>query len=198
MDVQPIVMENAVVRLEPLAGRHRNELEVAANADQEIWQTAYPYSAAGAHFAKYWGRLESDSRTGARMPFAVLVDRVCVGITVYSSIDPENRSLEIGGTYYRPDQRGTGMNTAAKYEMLQHAFGSGANRVQFRVDAVNGRSCAALEKLGAVREGILREDRIVWTGRVRNTVIFSILHSEWPAIGARLVGQMQARHRQGR
>ena len=89
--------------------------------------------------------------------------------------------LEIGGTYYRPHLRGTGFNRRVKDMMLERAFDCGFRRVEFRVDSRNARSQAAMKKLGAVREGVMRADRITWTGHVRDTVLFSILSDEWRA-----------------
>ena len=95
-------------------------------------------------------------------------------------------ALEIGGTYYHPDIRGGPANPSAKRLLMAHAFESGARRVQYKVDALNARSRAAVLKLGAVQEGILRQDRVTWTGRIRDTVVFSILADEWPAVRERL------------
>src|SRR5690606_36029105 len=131
-------------------------------------------------------RLTREMERGRTIPFAVVVGGVCRGMTTYIAIDPANRSLEIGATYYEPAVRGGPVNPAAKRLLLDHAFGGGANRVQFRVDAINARSRAAVLKLGALQEGILRQDRICWTGRVRDTVHFSILAAEWPSVRERL------------
>ena len=91
------------------------------------------------------------------------------------------QALEIGGTYYRPYLRGTGFNHRVKDMMLKRAFDCGIRRVESRVDRRNARSQAAMKKLGAVREGIVRADRITWTGHVRDTVLFAILKDEWEA-----------------
>jgi RimJ/RimL family protein N-acetyltransferase len=98
----------------------------------------------------------------------------------FIGIDEPRQTLEIGGTYYRPHLRGTGFNRRVKDMMLRRAFGCGFRRVEFRVDSRNGRSQAAMSKLGAMREGVLRADRITWNGHVRDTVLFSILKEEWP------------------
>src|SRR6202000_2366077 len=100
----------------------------------------------------------------------------------FLTIDPVNASLEIGGTYFAPQVRGGAGNPSAKRLMMGPAFQSGARRVQYKVDAINARSRAAVLKLGAVQEGILRQDRVVWTGRIRDTVVFSILADEWPVV----------------
>jgi RimJ/RimL family protein N-acetyltransferase len=100
--------------------------------------------------------------------------------------DQVNAVTEIGATYYRPDVRGGAVNPAAKRLLLAHAFDGGARRVQFKVDALNAASRAAVLKLGAAQEGILRQDRVTWTGRIRDTVVFSILADEWPQVRAKL------------
>ena len=98
----------------------------------------------------------------------------------FITIDPVRGSLEIGATYYRPHLRGSGFNRRVKDMMLNRCFECGIRRVEFRVDTRNQRSQAAMKKLGAVREGVLRADRITWTGHVRDTVLFAILKDEWP------------------
>jgi RimJ/RimL family protein N-acetyltransferase len=102
------------------------------------------------------------------------------GMSSYLGVDETRQTLEIGGTYYRPKFRGTGFNRRVKDMMLRRAFDCGIRRVEFRVDRRNGRSQAAMKKLGAVREGVLRADRVTWTGHVRDTVLFAILRDEWP------------------
>jgi len=97
----------------------------------------------------------------------------------FIAIDEGRQSLEIGATYYRLHLRGTGFNRRVKDMMLQRAFASDIRRVEFRVDRRNARSQAAMKKLGAVREGVLRADRITWNGHVRDTVLFAILKDEW-------------------
>ena len=97
------------------------------------------------------------------------------GMSSYLNIDEGRGVLEIGGTYYRPPLRGTGFNRRVKDMMLRRAFDCGFRRVEFRVDERNKRSQAAMTKLGATREGVMRADRITWNGHVRDTVLFSIL-----------------------
>lgn len=177
MDLGAPLLENAFVRLEPLDDVHKEPLRAACEADQEIWEI-YPYSMIGAHFEPFWTRMRAEQAAGRCVPFAVMAGGVCVGITCYFVIDPVHGSVEIGGTYYHPDRRGSAVNPAAKHLLLDHAFTRGARRVRFNVDAINARSRAAMRKLGAVQEGILRQDRVCWTGRVRDTVAFSILADE--------------------
>ncbi|MDO8901425.1 MAG: GNAT family protein [Phenylobacterium sp.] len=182
---------NRHVRLEPLAEHHRAELQAACAADLSVWRDLYPHSMAPEHFDAGWDRMMAQAVDGSWIPHAVLVEGRCIGMTSYISPDGANATVEIGGTYYHPDQRGGPVNPAAKRLMLEHAFESGARRVQLNVDAINLRSRAAVLKLGAVQEGILRHHRVVWTGRIRDTVVFSILAAEWPAVRARLDARLE-------
>ena len=111
--------------------------------------------------------------------FVLFEGDALVGMSSFLGIDEGRQVLEIGCTYYLPAWRGTGFNRRVKDLMLSRAFACGFRRVEFRVDARNARSQAAMAKLGAVREGVLRADRITWTGHVRDTVLFSILAAEW-------------------
>lgn len=170
------------VRLEPLADAHREALRAACAADPQIWDI-YPFSMLGGHFESRWRTMVSEAEAGVALPFAVVTRGGDVaGMTSILNIDHANAAVDIGATYYRPDARGGAVNPAAKRLLLSHAFEAGARRVQFKVDAVNQRSRAAVLKLGAVQEGVLRQDRVTWTGRVRDTVHFSILASEWPRV----------------
>ena len=186
MKIETKVLESRFVRLEPMGEQHREDLRAACNADQAIWTELYPFSWAGEHFAPTWAKLLDDNAKGGTQGYAVVAGGEVVGLTTFYAIDPANAVLEVGGTYYRPDVRGGAVNPAAKRLMMGHAFDGGARRVVYRVDASNARSRAAVLKLGAVQEGILRQDRVTWTGRIRDTVIFSILADEWPAVRLKL------------
>jgi RimJ/RimL family protein N-acetyltransferase len=192
MKLEPKVLENRFVRLEPMAEGHREGLRFACEADTEIWTQLYPFSWAGEHFDPTWAKLMKDQAEGSTQPYAVMAEGEVVGITTFYAIEQANSVLELGGTYYRPDQRGGAVNPAAKRLMMGHAFACGARRVVYRVDALNKRSQAAVLKLGAVQEGVLRQDRVTWTGRIRDTVIFSILDGEWPAVRDRLDARLAA------
>jgi len=186
MKIEPVVLENAFVRLEPLALTHREDLRDACEADAAIWTELYPYSWAGEHFEPTWARVMGDIEAGRSIVYAVTAGGRCVGVSGYGRIESANAGLEIGGTYYRPEVRGGAVNPASKRLMMGHAFASGARRVSYRVDAINARSRAAVTKLGAVQEGVLRQDVTCWTGRIRDTVIFSVLADEWPGVRDRL------------
>jgi RimJ/RimL family protein N-acetyltransferase len=143
-------------------------------------------SLGGDQFDSGWTTLREQQARGWRIPFAVVREGEVVGITTYLDIHSVNRAVEIGTTYYQPSARGGVVNPAAKRLLLEHAFSAGAGRLAFQVDAINARSRAAMTKLGAVEEGLHRNDKITWTGRVRSTVVFSILPDEWPAVRDRL------------
>ena len=155
--------------------QHRAALKAACAEDREIW----------AIYANDFGPdgfdSSIDSYTAARRnrTFVLFEGDELAGMSSYLGIDEARQCLEIGGTYYRPHLRGTGFNRRAKDMMLARAFDCGARRVEFRVDSRNQRSQAAMKKLGAVREGLLRADRVTWNGHVRDTVLFAILKEEW-------------------
>src|SRR4051812_14970509 len=186
MTLAPAVLENRFLRLEPMSEAHREDFRAACNSDETTWKTLYPFSWAGDQFEPSWARLQADIAAGRFWPFAVMADGKAAGISGYLTPDLEQETVEIGGTWYRPDLRGGPVNPAAKRLLLGHAFEAGARRVQFKVDAINARSRAAVLKLGATQEGILRQDRITWTGRIRDTAYFSILRDEWPVVRERL------------
>ena len=192
MKLEPAILENTFVRLEPMAEPHREGLRAACNADQRIWTDLYPISWANEHFDPTWAKLMADQAAGNTQPYAVVAGGDVVGITTFYAIEQANSVVEVGGTYYRPEARGGAVNPAAKRLMMGHAFDSGARRVVYRVDALNARSRAAVLKLGAVQEALLRQDRLTWTGRIRDTVIFSILADEWPAVRDRLDERLAA------
>ena len=164
------------IRLEPLAEVHRAALKAVCAEDPEIWPI-YSVSYDPDHFDASFDRLLS--RPALRGFALFLADRL-VGMSCFLGIDADRGVVEIGNTYYLPEIRGTGFNRRVKDLMLRCAFGCGFRRVEFRVDARNARSQAAMAKLGAVREGVIRAERITWNGHVRDTVLFSILAEEWP------------------
>lgn len=186
MKLKPAVLENRFVRLEPLADHHREPLRFVCNEDPGLWPDLYYRSYGGEHFDAGWDDLVAGQSAGTRIPFAVMVADTLVGMSSYIDIQRGNRALEIGTTYYQPSARGGPVNPAAKRLLLEQAFAGGANRVAFKVDDRNARSQAAMLKLGATRDGVLRHDMITWTGHVRSSVVFSIIAGEWPMIRARL------------
>lgn len=170
-------MSEGALRLEPLSEPHREALKAACADDGNIWRI-YAISYDPDHFdASFDGLI---SRPNGRA-FAIFDDDRLIGMSAYIGIEPERGVLEIGNTYYVPGHRGTGLNRRVKDLMIHRAIECGFRRIEFRVDSRNERSQAAMAKLGAAREGVMRAERITWTGHVRDTVLFSILADEWPS-----------------
>jgi RimJ/RimL family protein N-acetyltransferase len=164
--------------------------------DPDLWQWI-PYRARTPEEMRGYVRdaLRAES-AGTALPFAT-VDRATgrvVGSTRYMNIDPPNRRVEIGATWIaRPWQRSP-VNTEAKYLMLRHAFETlGCIRVELKTDALNQKSRAAILRIGAREEGILRQHMVTWSGRLRDTVYFSILDTEWPRVKADLESRLAPR-----
>ena len=163
------------LRLEPLAEEHRDALKAACAEDLDIWQI-YAWSWDPEYFDETFDRVMALPNWRR---FAIFSGDRLVGISCYIGIDADRGVLEIGNTYYVPAMRGTGLNRRIKDLMIGRAIDCGIRRIEFRVDRRNARSQAAMAKLGAVREGVIRAERITWTGHVRDTVLFSILAGEW-------------------
>ena len=161
---------------EPFAEEFREPLRRACAEDVEVWQI-YANNFGPDDFDESIASYTSNPRNRT---FVLFDGGELAGMSSFLGIDEDRQTLEIGGTYYRPHLRGTGFNRRVKDMMIERAFASGIRRVEFRVDIRNSRSQAAMKKLGAVREGVVRADRITWTGHVRDTVLFAILKDEWP------------------
>ena len=168
-------MAKAGIRLEPMAEAHRAALKSACAEDAEVWPI-YSTPWDPAHFDETFERTMALERW---CRFVIFSDDRLSGMSCFINVDQERGALEIGNTYYVPRLRGTSLNRTVKDLMIRRAIVSGFRRIEFRVDSRNARSQAAMAKLGAVREGVIRADRITWTGHVRDTVLFSILASEW-------------------
>ena len=171
---RPMTGENC--RAEPFGEPLRDALRAACAEDREIW-SIYSTPFDPEHFDASIDKLSSHP---ANRTFALFDGDELAGMSSFIGIDQARNVVEIGGTYYRPTLRGSGLNERIKAMMLRTAFDAGARRVEFRVDARNTRSQAAMKKIGAVREGLLRADRVTWNGHVRDTVLFAILRDEWP------------------
>jgi len=162
-------------RAELFSEKYSEPLKAACAEDSDIWEI-YANNFGPDGFDKTIALYTSNPRNRT---FVLFDGDELAGMSSFLGIDEGRQTLEIGGTYYRPKFRGTGFNRRAKDMMIKRAFASGIRRVEFRVDARNARSQAAMKKLGAVREGVLRADRITWTGHVRDTVLFAILKDEY-------------------
>jgi len=189
------VLEGDLVRLEPLSPAHGPDLAEAV-AVGELWRTWYTrIPAPGAVPAEIERRLGLQSE-GAMAPWAVVDARSgrAVGMTTFMNLDPDNRRLEIGSTWLGAAAHGTGINPAAKRLLLERAFDVlGCIAVEFRTHWHNHQSRAAIARLGAKQDGVLRNHTVWPDGTVRDTVVFSIIDGEWPTVRAAL--QARLRHR---
>lgn len=165
------------VRLVKLKEEHRDALRTVCAADPDIWPI-YSSSFGAEHFDKSFAALVEG---GGRMPYAIFDRDRLVGMTAWLRPDASAQTVEIGNSFIHPDARGTGFNGRLKKLMLDHAFAVGIRRVEFRIDERNQRSQAAVAKLGCTKEGVLRAERITWTGHVRDTGLWSLLADEWTA-----------------
>jgi RimJ/RimL family protein N-acetyltransferase len=193
MRIEPRVLENRWVRLEPFAPALKDAVREALNVDEAAWSIMVS-TAHGEHFDAWWDGFVERAAAGRDTPYAVrrVADGRIVGTSSLHDLFPEYRRVELGSTFYHPDARGGAINPASKRLLLQHAFDSGVVRVEIITDGVNTRSQAAIAKLGAVCEGVLRRHKITHTGRVRDTVMFSITDHDWPAVRARLDQRLAA------
>jgi RimJ/RimL family protein N-acetyltransferase len=166
------------VRMEPFENRHVEPLRAACAADPDIWQVM-PRSMLGERFDAEIASRRAGDAAGTAVLFAACQGETVVGTTAYLRLDPMEGVLELGGTYIAPWVRGTGFNGRMKRLMIDHAFACHFRRIEFRIDERNARSQAAVLKLGAKREGLLRQDRVTWTGHLRSTCIFGLLRDDW-------------------
>jgi len=182
------------VRLEPLGAHHLAGL-TRAGADPELWRWTLADASTPEAMAGYVEAALGEAERGESRPFATIerATGTVVGSTRFGNIAPTHGRAEIGWTWIaRPWQR-TAVNTEAKLLMLAHAFDVwGLDRVELKTDALNARSRAAILRLGATEEGTLRRHMRTSTGRLRDTVYFSILADEWPAVRDRLDARLRA------
>lgn len=164
------------VSLAPLSEMHREALRFACAQDDAIW-SLYPANWGGDAFdAAFAALLAGPPR---RCGYAIIHAGACIGMTAWIDADDARQTVEIGNSFIVPAVRGTGVNMAIKRLMIDHAFACGIRRIVFKVDERNARSQAAVRKLGAVKEGVMRAERITWTGHIRDTGLFSLLAAEW-------------------
>jgi len=182
----PLSLEGSVVRLEPIRGDHAELFWDVAKADVEEIFRWIPYSMKTPEdFQKVIEKAFEEQKRGESVVFATveLASGRAIGSTRFMNIDRANRRVEIGSTWIAPAWQRTAVNTEAKYLMLRHAFEVwGCIRVELKTDALNQKSRNAILRIGAKEEGTLRRHLMTCSGRVRDTVYFSILDSEWPAV----------------
>jgi RimJ/RimL family protein N-acetyltransferase len=190
----PVTLEGSVVRLDPIRPEHASLFwEVAKNDAEHIFRwIPYPMKTRP-DFERVVAKALEEQERGDSVVFAT-VERASgrvIGSTRFMNIDRANRRVEIGSTWIAPAWQRTAVNTEAKYLMLGHAFEIWkCIRVELKTDAQNQKSRNAILRIGAKEEGTLRRHLITWTGRVRDTVYFSILDSEWPEVKSRLRGAL--------
>lgn len=180
----PVTLEGPIVRLEPIRGHHAQLFwDVAKDHLEDIFRWI-PYSMrTPADFEALIAKAQQEQDRGESVVFATVEQRSgqTIGSTRFMNIDRANRRVEIGSTWIAPAWQRTAVNTEAKYLMLRHAFEAWkCIRVELKTDALNQKSRNAILRIGAKEEGTLRRHLITWTGRVRDTVYFSILDNEWP------------------
>ncbi|SHJ43207.1 Protein N-acetyltransferase, RimJ/RimL family [Tessaracoccus bendigoensis DSM 12906] len=188
-----VILENAVARLKPLTLAHRDELAEAV-AVGELWKTWYaPSIPSPEGMADAISELLVRNSEGTAVAWAVLDAKAgrAIGMTTFLNLDSVNRRLEIGSTWLSKTAQGTGINPAAKLLLLERAFDVlGCIAVEFRTHWHNHQSRAAIAKLGAKQDGVLRNHKVLPNGTIRDTVVFSIIDAEWPTVRQTLSERM--------
>ncbi len=189
MEVKPIVLTGTHVRLEPMTEEHIPAL-AEIGVGQPFWHFMLYGDMNSEEDMRSWVRdILARAEKGTDLPFVAiqLASGRLAGATRYLNIMPKDRSLEIGGTWYGSDFQRTPVNTDCKYLLLRHAFETlGCISVQLKTDSRNERSQRAIERIGAVKEGVLRNHMILPDGYIRHSVFYSILDTEWPGVKSRL------------
>jgi N-acetyltransferase len=185
----PLTLEGRHVRLEPLAALHAPDLLVAAQ-DDALWSwMPIPRPRTLLETERWIAEALAAQERGEQLPFAIQerASGRAVGSTRYLDLRLAHRGLEIGWTWITPARQRTAVNSECKLLLLAHAFETlGCLRVQLKTDLRNLRSQAAIERLGATKEGVLRKHYVLWDGYVRDSVLYSITDEQWPAVKARL------------
>jgi RimJ/RimL family protein N-acetyltransferase len=181
MMIDPVMFEGRLVRLEPLSLSHVPEL-CKVGLDPDLWTITMTMIRNEEEMKQYVEMALRFQKAGTALPFATIDKKSgkVAGSTRFGNIDKVNKRVEIGWTWLGKEFQRTHVNTEAKYLMLQHAFEAwGYYRVEFKTDVINEKSRNALKRIGAKEEGILRKHQITATGRVRDSIYYSILDSEW-------------------
>jgi RimJ/RimL family protein N-acetyltransferase len=181
MNIHPIILEGKGVRLEPLTQAHHAQL-CEIGLDDELWRLTTTIIRTPEDMKKYIDAAAKDFSDGKALPFAIIekASGKAVGSTRFGNIDPTHRRVEIGWTWIARQWQRTFINTETKYLLLSHAFDTlGCMRVEFKTDSTNSRSRNALMRIGAKEEGVFRNHMIMPGGRIRHSVYFSIIDSEW-------------------
>jgi RimJ/RimL family protein N-acetyltransferase len=192
----PVTLEGSTVRLEPIRDEHTELFwEVAQNDLDDIFRWIPYRMQTREDFQQLVAKGLQEQERGESVVFTTVekASGRVIGSTRFMNIDRNNRRVEIGSTWIAPAWQRTAVNTEAKFLMLRHAFEVwGCFRVELKTDALNQKSRNAILRLGAKEEGTLRRHVVTWTGRVRDSVYFSILDSEWPQVKAGLEAKLAA------
>jgi RimJ/RimL family protein N-acetyltransferase len=193
MQIQPVELTGQRVKLIPMRHEHASAL-YEAGRDPQIWSYMPMFVRTEQDMERLVREALADRDKGNSFPFVIcdLQSGSIVGSTRFLDISSANRHLEIGWTWHSPEVWRTRVNTECKYLLLRHCFETlGTVRVQIKTDSRNLRSQHAIERLGAVKEGVLRKHRILPDGYIRDTVMYSIVEAEWPAVKKRLEAFLQ-------
>ena len=188
MDVRPVTLEGQHVRLEPLSLDHHAGL-CEVGLDEELWRWIPQPVRTADEMREYIALALRWQHEGSALPFATIdcASGKIIGSTRYGNIDRVNRHVEIGWTWLGIKWQRTAANTEAKFLMLRHAFETlGCLRVEFKTDSLNEKSRNAILRIGAREEGIFRNHMVTHTGRIRHSVYYSLIDSEWPEVKVRL------------
>ena len=190
--LEPVTLRGAYARLEPLSHDQRDGLSEAVR-DGELWNLWYTFVPAPDDMTKEIDRRLGLQASGSMLPFTVFdADGKIAGMTTYMNVDAANRRVEIGSTWYAKRVQRSAVNTQCKLLLLTHAFETlDCIAVEFRTHFFNQQSRRGIERLGAKQDGILRNHVIAPNGTLRDTVVFSIIASEWPTVKAHLTWQLE-------
>ncbi|MFL5487250.1 MAG: GNAT family N-acetyltransferase [Gemmatimonadaceae bacterium] len=187
-ELEPVVLEGSFVRLEPMTLAHHQALS-EVGLDPEIWRLTVAFVRTPQEMRDYMDSALELERSGTSLPF-VTVERSSgkvVGSTRFGNYDRLNRRIEIGWTWIARQWQRTAINTDAKYLMLTHAFETlHCVRVELKTDVLNSPSRKAMLRIGAREEGVLRKHTLMWSGRYRDSIYYSILDEEWPEVKTNL------------
>ncbi len=188
MGAVPVTLEGRRVRLEPMSPEHLEALTIAG-AHEELWRWTMAKADDPEAMKEYVDAAFADAAAGVALPFVMfdVASGSVIGSTRFGNIDHANRKVEIGWTWITPGFQRSYVNSEAKYLMLSHAFDVwDCNRVELKTDFLNQKSRDAMRRIGATEEGTLRQNMLCYGGRFRDTIYYSVLRSEWPAVKSRL------------
>jgi len=195
VNLTPITLESFHVQLQPLSESHLDGL-CEVGLDPDLWKLNPTQILDRDSMTRYIRAALSDQEKGVSLPFATIhrASQKIVGTTRFMNIDVTNKRLEIGSTWIAKPWQRTAINTEAKYLMMRHAFETlGCNRVEWKTDMLNTQSRNAILRLGAKQEGIFRQHVVTWSGRLRDSVYFSVIAPEWPEVKAGLEAKIKAK-----